>query len=153
MRPKIQIVTLVINQLEGQHNSPSLPRSFFKRNARQFVGAFRFSSAFPANGETTHSETQALRHDQRNTLNLGANGRLPWQVFGGINLYYGTGFANGSQGIPGSPYNDAYLPGHAQVDLSLGKESREKYTFAVERGECGKPPSFGRHSLTFGGFL
>jgi hypothetical protein len=71
------------------------------------------------------------------------------QAFGGINLYYGAGFANGSQGIPGSPYNDAYLPSPAQIDLSPGKEFREKYTFAVERGECGKPPSLGRQQPHF----
>jgi len=33
MRPEVQIVAFVINQLEWQHNAPSLPRSFFKRNA------------------------------------------------------------------------------------------------------------------------
>jgi hypothetical protein len=95
----------------------------------------------------------ALDHDQRNTLNVGANGTLPWHSFGGINFYYGSGFSNGSEGIPGAPYiNDAYLPGHAQVDLSLGKEFRECYTFAVNALNAANRHVLIDNSLTFGGF-
>jgi hypothetical protein len=36
-------------------------------------------------------------HDQRKTLNLGFNANLPWQSFPSMNMYYGSGFANGSQ--------------------------------------------------------
>ena len=91
----------------------------------------------------------ALDHDQRNTLNVGVNGSLPWQSFGGINIYYGSGFSNGS---PNDQYPDAYLPGHAQIDLSLGKEFRERYTFAVNALNVANRHLLIDNSLTFGGF-
>jgi hypothetical protein len=91
----------------------------------------------------------ALDHDQRNTLNVGVNGSLPWQSFGGINIYYGSGFSNGS---PNNQYPNAYLPGHAQIDLSLGKEFRERYTFAVNALNVANRHLLTDNSLTFGGF-
>jgi len=91
----------------------------------------------------------ALDHDQRNTLNVGASGRLPWQSFGGINIYYGSGFSNGS---PNAQYPDAYLPGHAQIDLSLGKEFGEKYSFSVSALNIANRHLLIDNSLTFGGF-
>ncbi len=91
----------------------------------------------------------ALDHDQRNTLEVGANGTLPWQSFGGINIYYGSGFSNGS---PNVQYPDAYLPGHAQIDLSLGKEFRERYTVAVNALNVANRHLLIDNSLTFGGF-
>ena len=90
----------------------------------------------------------ALDHDQRNTLNLGVNGRLPWQSFGGINIYYGSD----SNGSPNAQYPDAYLPGHAQVDLSLGKEFRERYTLAINALNVANRHVLIDNSLTFGGF-
>jgi hypothetical protein len=91
----------------------------------------------------------ALDHDQRNTLNVGVNGSLPWQSFGGINVYYGSGFSNGS---PNDQYPNAYLPGHAQIDLSLGKEFHERYTFAVNALNVANRHLLIDNSLTFGGF-
>jgi hypothetical protein len=91
----------------------------------------------------------ALDHDQRNTLNVGVNGSLPWQSFGGINIYYGSGFSNGS---PNNQYPNAYLPGHAQIDLSLGKEFRERYTLAVNALNVANRHLLTDNSLTFGGF-
>jgi len=91
----------------------------------------------------------ALDHDQRNTLNVGVTGNLPWQSFGGINIYYGSGFSNGS---PNDQYPNAYLPGHAQIDLSLGKEFRERYTFAVNALNVANRHLLTDNSLTFGGF-
>ena len=38
----------------------------------------------------------ALDHDQRNTLNVGFDAKLPWQSYVSSNIYYGSGFANGS---------------------------------------------------------
>ncbi|MFZ0878482.1 MAG: TonB-dependent receptor, partial [Candidatus Acidiferrales bacterium] len=67
-------------------------------------------------------------HDQRNTLNLGFNGNLPWQSFVSTNVYYGSGFTNG---IPDPQYPGNYLPEHTTFDLSLGKTFSEKYTISV----------------------
>jgi hypothetical protein len=94
----------------------------------------------------------ALDHDQRNTLNVGFNATLPWQAFASTNIYYGSGFSNGSQGIPGSPYKDPYLPGHASIDLSVGKEFREKYTVSLTALNVANPHLLIDNSLTFGGF-
>src|SRR5580692_7322473 len=57
-------------------------------------------------------------HDQRNTLNFGFNATLPWQVFASTNIYYGSGFTNGS---PDAEYPGNYLPQHTTLDVSLGK--------------------------------
>jgi len=103
-------------------------------------------------GPPAASGYYALDHDQRNTLNVGVNGQLPWQSFGGINIYYGSGFSNGDQDTPGSPYTDAYLPGHAQIDLSLGKKFREKYTVSVSALNVANRHVLIDNSLTFGGF-
>ena len=94
----------------------------------------------------------ALDHDQRNTLNVGSNVTLPWQAYFGANIYYGSGFSNGSQGLPGSPYLDAYLPGHAQVDLSLGKEFGEGLSLSVTALNVANRHLLIDNSLTFGGF-
>ena len=37
----------------------------------------------------------ALDHDQRNTLNMGFDGRLPRRAYASFNVYYGSGFSNG----------------------------------------------------------
>ncbi len=60
-----------------------------------------------------------LDHDQRNTLNVGADVTLPWRAFASTNIYYGSGFVNA---FPGQPYPGNYLPGHTTFDLSLGKD-------------------------------
>src|SRR5271155_4961554 len=62
-------------------------------------------------------------HDQRNTLNVGFNGSLPWRVFASTNVYYGSGFTNG---MPNAQYPGNYLPQHTTFDISLGKSFGEK---------------------------
>ncbi|MGD0966107.1 MAG: TonB-dependent receptor [Candidatus Acidiferrales bacterium] len=95
----------------------------------------------------------ALDHDQRNTLNVGFNANLPWQSFVSSNVYYGSGFSNGSEGIPGAPYiNDAYLPGHTQVDVSVGKEIGERLSVSVSALNIANSHLLIDNSLTFGGF-
>ena len=94
-----------------------------------------------------------LDHDQRNTLNVGFNATLPWQSFVSSNVYYGSGFSNGSEGIPGAPYiNDAYLPGHTQVDVSVGKEIGERLSVSVSALNIANSHLLIDNSLTFGGF-
>jgi Carboxypeptidase regulatory-like domain/TonB dependent receptor-like, beta-barrel/TonB-dependent Receptor Plug Domain len=94
-----------------------------------------------------------LDHDQRNTLNVGFEASLPWQSFVSSNVYYGSGFTNGSQGIPGAPYiNDAYLPGHTQVDVSVGKEIHERFSLSLTALNIANSHVLIDNSLTFGGF-
>jgi outer membrane receptor protein involved in Fe transport len=92
-------------------------------------------------------------HDQRNTLNVGFNGTLPWQMTASANVYYGSGFTNGEQGVDGAPYEqDEYLPGHTTIDLSVGKDFGEKYTVSVTALNVGNSRVLLDNSLTFGGF-
>jgi TonB dependent receptor/Carboxypeptidase regulatory-like domain/TonB-dependent Receptor Plug Domain len=90
-------------------------------------------------------------HDQRNTLNLGFNATLPWQIYGSTNIYYGSGFSNGFPGPP-SPYNGDYLPGHTTVDLSLGKKFSDSLSVSVTAINVANRRLLLDNSLTFGGF-
>jgi len=93
----------------------------------------------------------AADHDQRNTLNLGYNGVLPWHTFASMNMYYGSGFSNGLP-FPASPYPNDYLPAHTSFDASLGKTFRENYTVSVTALNIGNRRVLLDNSLTFGGF-
>jgi hypothetical protein len=88
-------------------------------------------------------------HDQRNTLNLGFNATLPWQTFASTNVYYGSGFHNGT---PTAQYPGEYLPGHTTFDLSLGKNFSEKYSISVTGINVANRRVELDNSLTFGGF-
>jgi len=88
-------------------------------------------------------------HDQRNTLNFGFNGNLPWHANASANAYYGSGFTNG---IPDAQYPGAYLPAHMTVDLSVGKSFGEKYSVSVTALNVTNKRVELDNSLTFGGF-
>ncbi|HEV2380595.1 MAG TPA: TonB-dependent receptor [Terriglobia bacterium] len=88
-------------------------------------------------------------HDQRNTLNLGFNTNLPWQTFASTNVYYGSGFHNGT---PNAQYPGAYLPGQTTFDISLGKSFREKFTVSVTALNVANRRVELDNSITFGGF-
>jgi hypothetical protein len=93
----------------------------------------------------------ALDHDQRNTLNVGMNGNLPYRVYASFNIYYGSGFSNGYQDPP-SPYTGAYLPGHVWADLSVGKNIGENFSVSVDATNIANSRTILDNSLTFGGF-
>ncbi len=93
----------------------------------------------------------ALDHDQRNTLNVGMNGNLPYRVYASFNIYYGSGFSNGYQDPP-SPYTAAYLPGHVWADVAVGKEIGENFTVSVQTTNIANSRTILDNSLTFGGF-
>lgn len=93
----------------------------------------------------------ALDHDQRNTLNFGFNGNLPYHVYGSFNIYYGSGFSNGETEPP-SPYSGDYLPQHTTADLSVGKSIRDRWTVSVSFLNIANSRALLDNSLTFGGF-
>jgi TonB dependent receptor/Carboxypeptidase regulatory-like domain/TonB-dependent Receptor Plug Domain len=93
----------------------------------------------------------ALDHDQRNTLNVGMNGNLPYHAFASFNIYYGSGFSNGYQDPP-SPFAGAYLPGHVSADLAIGKEFGENFSLSVQAQNIANTRRLLDNSLTFGGF-
>ena len=88
-------------------------------------------------------------HDQRNTLNFGYNTSLPWHTYASTNVYYGSGFTNGT---PDAQYPGNYLPSHTTFDLSLGKSFAEKYTISVTALNVANRRVLLDNSLTFGGF-
>jgi hypothetical protein len=90
-------------------------------------------------------------HDQRNTLNVGANANLPWQVFASTNVYYGSGFTNG---LPDAQYPGNYLPQHTTFDISLGRALARKTNtrLSVTALNVANRRVLLDNSLTFGGF-
>jgi hypothetical protein len=90
-------------------------------------------------------------HDQRNTLNVGANSTLPWRAFASTNVYYGSGFTNG---LPDAQYPGNYLPQHTTFDISLGKNfgEKDKYRLSVTAMNVANRRILLDNSLTFGGF-
>ncbi len=87
-----------------------------------------------------------LDHDQRHTLHAGFNFSLPRRFVLGANLYYGSGFTDGStEGVP------AHLPGHTTVDFSLSKSFGENLTFGVTALNLGNRRFLLDNSPTFGG--
>jgi hypothetical protein len=95
------------------------------------------------------TEYEPLDHDQRNTLNVGFKSVLPWNAYASSNIYYGSGFSNGS---PNAQYPGAYLPGHVQVDVSAGKNFGEKYSVSVTALNIANRHLLIDNSLTFGGY-
>jgi outer membrane receptor for ferrienterochelin and colicin len=87
----------------------------------------------------------ALDHDQRNTVNLGLDANLPWQAFASADVSYGSGFANGD----GTP---SHLPGHAELNLSAGKNFGSKLTASLTILNVTDRHLLIDNSLTFGGF-
>ena len=90
-----------------------------------------------------------LDHDQRNTLNIGFNAALPWRAFASSNVYYGSGFTNGS---PNAQFPGPYLPQHTTFDLSLGKSFGENYSVSVTTLNVANRHLLIDNSVTFGGF-
>jgi len=91
-------------------------------------------------------------HDQRNTLNFGFNGILPWHAYASTNVYYGSGFTNGLYGLPNAQYPGPYLPSHTTFDLSAGRTFAEKYTISANAVNVANRRVQLDNSLTFGGF-
>ena len=91
-------------------------------------------------------------HDQRNTLNVGFNGTLPWRAYASTNVYYGSGFTNGLYGTPEAQYPGPYLPSHTTFDLAIGKTFAEKFTVSANSVNVANRRVQLDNSLTFGGF-
>jgi outer membrane receptor protein involved in Fe transport len=86
-----------------------------------------------------------LDHDQRHTLHAGFNFDLPQRIVAGGNLYYGSGFTDGSSEVP------AHLPGHTTFDLTVGKAVSENLTISVTALNLMNRRFLLDNSETFGG--
>jgi outer membrane receptor protein involved in Fe transport len=85
-----------------------------------------------------------LDHDQRNTLHFGGTLDLPSRSYVSTDVYYGSGFANGS------PPPD-HLPGHTTFDLTLGKDFGDKFSASVSATNVANRRVLLDNSFTFGG--
>ena len=85
----------------------------------------------------------ALDHDQRNTLALGYNGKLPGQLFVSANLSVNSGLAN-----DGPP---SHLPSYMVLDLSVGRNITRDLSLSVTGLNVSNRHLLTDNSLTFGG--
>ena len=86
-----------------------------------------------------------LDHDQRHTFHTGFSWRLPYQITAGGNIYYGSGFTDGSLDY------SAHLEGHTTADLSLGRSFGERFTLSATALNVTNRRFLLDNSLTFGG--
>jgi len=97
-------------------------------------------------------------HDQRHTLNTGFTATLPMRSWFSSNVYYGSGFSNGTAGatdVDGnliSPYQGNYLPAHTTFDVCAGKTLGENFKVAVTVINVTNHRVLTDSSLTIGGF-
>jgi len=87
-----------------------------------------------------------LDHDQRNTLHIGGQLTLPWRSYASTDIYYGSGFANGDENLPGD-----HLQPHTTFDLTLGKEFGERVSLSVTGLNVANRRVLLDNSFTFGG--
>jgi outer membrane receptor protein involved in Fe transport len=97
------------------------------------------------NFSTRDSGYFQLDHDQRHTLHTGFNFNLPWQIATGGNLYYGSGFTDGSSDV------GAHLQAHTTFDLSVSKAVSERLTLSVTALNLSNRRFLLDNSTTFGG--
>jgi outer membrane receptor for ferrienterochelin and colicin len=86
-----------------------------------------------------------LDHDQSHTLHAGFNVTLPWRAYAGGNVYYGSGFTDGSSDVP------SHLEPHTTFDLSAGKAIAENLSISVTALNLANRRFLLDNSLTFGG--
>jgi len=95
------------------------------------------------------AESGPLDHDQRNTLNVGADITLPWHAYASTNVSYGSGFSNA---FTDAPYPGDYLPQHTTFDLTLGKQFGENFSASLTALNVANRRVELDNSTTFGGF-
>jgi outer membrane cobalamin receptor len=85
-----------------------------------------------------------LDHDQRDTLHLGGQYTLPWRAYFSTDVYYASGFSNGSP-------PPSHLPPHTTFDLSLGKSFGERFSVNVQGINVANRRVLLDNGFTFGG--
>jgi hypothetical protein len=86
-----------------------------------------------------------LDHDQRHTLHTGFSFSLPSYITASGNLYYGSGFTDGSSDVP------AHLPGHTTFDCAVSRSFAERITVSVTALNLANRRFLLDNSQTFGG--
>ena len=85
-----------------------------------------------------------LDHDQRDTLHLGGQYTLPWRAYFSTDIYYASGFSNGSP-------PPSHLRPHTTFDLSLGKQFGERFSLNLQAINVANRRVLLDNSFTFGG--
>jgi hypothetical protein len=86
----------------------------------------------------------ALDHDQRNTLSIGYNAKLPRQFFIGSNLSFNSGLSNGFGG-------SSHLPSYTVLDLTVGRNLSRDLSVSITGLNLTNAHLLTDDSLTFGG--
>ncbi len=86
-----------------------------------------------------------LDHDQRHTLNTNFNVSLPFRAWASGDMYYGSGFTDGTSDIP------KHLAPHTTFDLSIGKNISETWSVAMTGLNIANRRFLLDNSQTFGG--
>jgi outer membrane receptor protein involved in Fe transport len=86
-----------------------------------------------------------LDHDQRHTLHTNFNASLPFRAWASGDLYYGSGFTDGTSDIP------KHLEPHTTFDLSIGKNISESWSVAMTGLNIANRRFLLDNSQTFGG--
>jgi outer membrane receptor for ferrienterochelin and colicin len=86
-----------------------------------------------------------LDHDQKRSLHGGFQSRLPWRIDASGDIYYGSGFTDGSSETP------AHLPGHTTFDFALSKAVSENVTISMTSLNMFNRRMLLDNSPTFGG--
>jgi outer membrane receptor protein involved in Fe transport len=89
-----------------------------------------------------------LDHDQRNTLHVGGVVSLPWRSYASTDVYYASGFSNGS---PSPAHPGDHLEPHTTFDLTLGKEFGERFSVSLNGINVANRRVLLDNSFTFGG--
>jgi outer membrane receptor protein involved in Fe transport len=84
-----------------------------------------------------------LDHDQRNTLSVGGDTKLPLRSWASANVNYGSGFLNED--------GPEHLPQHATLSLSLGKSVGERWSVSFTAVNVTGSQFLVDNSNTFGG--
>ena len=143
-------LTIANARLHGQEVALRSPRLFHRGEVYlAYAHAYALGSGAVTGGLTDFSVpgsgSYLLDHDQRHTLHTGFNFNLPHRVVAGGNLYYGSGFTDGSSALP------AHLEGHTTFDLSVGKSISESLTLSLTALNLGNRRFLLDNSQTFGG--
>ncbi|MGB8493921.1 MAG: TonB-dependent receptor [Candidatus Acidiferrum sp.] len=88
-----------------------------------------------------------LDHDQRNTLHMGGNVRLPWHAHASSDVYYASGFTNGNS----PPDPNTHLTPHTTFDLTVGRDFGERFSIGVTGLNVANRRVLLDNSFTFGG--
>ncbi len=143
-------LTIQSAKLYGWEVSLRSPR-LFKRGEVYVSYAYAHANAAGAitGGLTDFSPPRdgyfLLDHDQRHTLHTGFNANLPGRILASADVYYGSGFTDGSSDTP------MHLPGHTTLDLTLGRTFGENFTVSVTSLNAANRRFLLDNSQTFGG--